>query len=217
MRQAWVDAVGEAYRGYPDAEATAYQGFKAYYAAMAAQKGLNDPKASPNDRIVKDAINASTGGVMRWKTSWGSSTPNANLVLPYGMPADEFRDKVSAEWLRLRDGLGYSKTGVGDIGLYNTGANGEYMVMSGTSWLPGPDGRPVILTINQMTIPVPPALPAPTAVPGAPAGSNPPPPRSGAVGPAITYAPAPGAPSIYASPAEWAEYRRRQAQQKGQQ
>lgn len=149
LRQAWVDSIGEAYRGYPQAESTAYQAFKAYYAAVAAQKGLNDPKAAPDDRIVKDAINASTGGVMRWKTDmFGNSTPSANIVLPYGMPGDVFRDRVSAEWLRVREKVGYSKTDVGDIGLYNTGANGEYMVMSGTSWLPGKDGKPIILRVN---------------------------------------------------------------------
>lgn len=149
MRQAWVDAVGDAYRGYPDAEATAYQAFKAYYASAAAQRGLNDPKASPDDRIVRSALNASTGGIMRWKTDWfGNSTPSANIVLPYGMAEDVFRDRVTAEWLRVRETVGYSKTDVGDIGLYNTGANGEYMVMSGTSWLPGKDGKPVILRVK---------------------------------------------------------------------
>lgn len=149
LRAAWVEKVGDAYRGYPDAEATAYQAFKAYYAAVAAQKGLNDPKAGADDRIVGDAIKASTGGVARWKTDlFGNSTPSANIVLPYGMGEDVFRDRVSAEWLRLRGGLGYAKTDPGDIGLYNTGANGEYMVMSGTSWLPDKNGKPVILRIT---------------------------------------------------------------------
>ena len=158
LRQAWVDSVGDAYRGHPDAEASAYQAFKAYYAAAAADKGLNDPKASPDDRILRAAIQASTGGVMKWKTDWfGNDTPSARIVLPYGMPEDQFRDRVSAEWMRVRDGLGYSKTGVGDIGLYNTGANGEYMVMSGKSWLPDKDGKPVILRIPGAA----PAAPAP--------------------------------------------------------
>lgn len=149
MRQAWVDSVGTAYRGYPDAEATAYQAFKAYYAAAASQKGLNDPKASPDDKILREAVKASTGGVMRWKTDlFGNSTPSAPIVLPYGMPEDQFRDRVSAEWLRVREGAGYQKTDVGDIGLYNTGANGEYMVMSGTSWLPGKDGKPIVLRVT---------------------------------------------------------------------
>jgi hypothetical protein len=149
IRQAWVDGVGDAYRGYPNAEATAYQAFKAYYAAAAAQKGLNDPKASPDERIIENALKASTGGVMRWKTDWfGNDTPSANIVLPYGMAEDVFRDRVQAEWVRVREAAGYSKTGVGDIGLYNTGANGEYMVMSGSSWLPDKNGRPVILRIK---------------------------------------------------------------------
>lgn len=149
MRQAWVDTVGDSYRGYPDAEATAYQAFKAYYAAAAAKKGLNDPKAAPDDGIVSEALQAATGGVTRWETDWfGNDTPSANVVLPYGMSPDVFKDRVSAEWLRMREGLGYSKTAVGDIGLYNTGANGEYMVMSGTSWLPDKNGQPVILRIK---------------------------------------------------------------------
>lgn len=149
MRQAWVDGVGNAYRGYPDAEAAAYQAFRAYYAGAAARKGLNNPAEGPDDNIVAAALKASTGGVTRWKTDWfGNSTPSANIVLPYGMPEDVFRDRVSAEWLRMRGGLGYSKTDVGDIGLYNTGANGEYMVMSGKSWLPGPDGKPVVIRVK---------------------------------------------------------------------
>jgi hypothetical protein len=149
LRQAWVDSVGDAYRGFPDAEATAYQAFKAYYAAAASDKGLNDPKASPDERIVTDALKASTGGVMRWRTDWfGNSTPSQNIVLPYNMPEDVFKDRVTAEWIRVREAAGYPKTEVGDIGLYNTGANGEYMVMSGTSWLPGKDGKPVILRIG---------------------------------------------------------------------
>lgn len=166
LRQAWVSAVGEAYRGYPQAESTAYQAFKAYYAAGASQKGLIDPKASPDDKIVEEAIKASTGGVMRWKTDWfGNSTPSQNIILPYGMPADQFRDRVAAEWLRVRDGAGYSKTDVGDIGLYNTGANGEYMVMSGTSWLPGKDGKPVVLKIGPMPAVAPRPAPDPVSPP----------------------------------------------------
>ncbi len=149
LRQVWIDKVGDAYRGYPQAEATAYQAFKAYYAAAASQKGLNDPKASPDERIVADALKASTGGVARWKTDlFGNSTPSANIVLPYGMPEDVFKDKVTGAWVAARGDAGYPKTDVGDIGLFNTGANGEYMVMSGTSWLPGKDGKPVILRIK---------------------------------------------------------------------
>ena len=60
------------------------------------------------------------------------------------VPANQ---RVRAQ-VRVREAAGYSKTGVGDIGLYNTGANGEYMVMSGSSWLPDKNGRPVILRIK---------------------------------------------------------------------
>jgi hypothetical protein len=149
MRQAWVSSVGDAYRGYPDAESAAYQAYKAYYAAAAAQRGLTDPLAGPDETIASAAITAATGGVARWRTDWfGNDTPSASVVLPYGMPEDQFVDRVAAEWNRRRADLGYANTDVGDIGLYNTGANGEYMVMSGQSWLPGPDGQPVIIKIG---------------------------------------------------------------------
>jgi AraC-like DNA-binding protein len=149
LQQAWVEKVGEAYRGFPDAERTAYQAFKAYYAAQAAARGLNDPMAGPDEGIVSKALAASTGGVTKWKTDWfGNNTPSARVILPYGMPDDKFRDKVSAEWGRLRGDAGYPTTDVTDVGLQNTGANGEYMVMSGTSWMPGKDGKPIILRIK---------------------------------------------------------------------
>lgn len=149
LRQQWVSVVGDAYRGYPEAEATAYQAYKAYYAAEAARRGLNDPASGVDSEVAEMAATAATGGVMRWRTDWfGNDTPSASIVLPYGMDESTFVDRVSAEWLRIRDGLGYAQTDVGDIGLYNTGANGEYMVMSGESWLPGPDGRPVTIRVG---------------------------------------------------------------------
>lgn len=150
LRQEWTSVVGNAYRNHPDAEAAAYQAFRAYYAAAAAQKGLNNPQAGPNSQIVRQAIGAATGGIADWKPDmFGNNTPRAKVVLPYGMPEDSFRDLVAAEWDRMRGPLGYTKTDVGDIGLDNTGANGEYIVMSGTSWLPDKDGKPIIMKINK--------------------------------------------------------------------
>lgn len=149
LRAAWVSSVGDAYRGYPEAEETAYQAYKAFYAATAAGRGLNDPAAGVDTSIADEAVAASTGGVMRWETDWfGNDTPSASIVLPYGMGEDVFRDRITAEWGRVREDLGYPGTDIGDIGLYNTGSNGEYMVMSGSSWLPDKDGKPVMLRVK---------------------------------------------------------------------
>jgi hypothetical protein len=148
LRSTWNGKVGDAYRGYPDAQEAAYQAFKAYYASAAASQGLGDPMAGVNTTIAAKAIDAATGGVARWSTDWfGNDTPSARVVLPYGMPADQFRDRVSAQWSAVREKAGYPDTDVGDVGLYNTGANGEYMVMSGESWLPDKDGNPIMLTV----------------------------------------------------------------------
>lgn len=148
MRQAWVDAVGSAYAGYPEAEAHAYQAYRAYYASQAAAKGLNDPKAGMDDKIATEAITASTGGVAKWGGSWYGG--GDKLILPYGMSNVDFKDRVSGEWKKLATQNGYSKTTVDEIGLKPTGQNGVYFVMSGTSWLPGKDGRK--LTINTVGV-----------------------------------------------------------------
>lgn len=219
LRQAWVDTIGNAYRGFPDAESTAYQAFKAYYAAVASQKGLNDPMASPDDKIVKDAVKAATGGVAKWKTHWmGNDTPSANIVLPYGVPESDLLDRATALWSQVRTDAGYPNTRVGDIGLQNTGENGKYLVMSGTSWLPDKSGRQIILDLSQPIKPAAPAAPAAPSAPGAP--TTPATSSTGRpwyqMGPDITFKPADGMPPLFAPPSEWEAYRKRQQQNKGQ-
>jgi hypothetical protein len=148
LRDHWIFAVGNAYRGHPDAEATAYQAYRAYYAALSAKSGEVTPN-TVNGNFANEAVKAATGGVMRWDTaSFGNDTPSADIVLPYGMQPDVFKDIVAHEWLKLKKAHGYTKTDVDDIGLFNTGTNGEYVVISGKSWLPGKDGQPIILTIT---------------------------------------------------------------------
>lgn len=143
MRQAWVDQVGSSYAGFPEAEAHAYEAYRAYYASQAAAKGLNDPKQGVDDKIAKEAITAATGGVTEWGGHWGFGS--GKLILPYGMPASDFKDSVAASWAQISQANGYTKTTVDEIGLQPTGQNGVYMVMSGTSWLPGKDGKPIMI------------------------------------------------------------------------
>lgn len=154
MRLQWTTAIGNAYAGFPDAEAHAYQAYRAYYAARAAEKGLTD--GSPDGGIQKEAITAATGGI-------GQIDPNGlmntyKLILPYGMPADAFQDKAAALWKRIGPVNGYTRTSIDDLRLRPTGENGKYLVTGADQLaVPGKDGNPIVMDF------LAPIMPAPSA------------------------------------------------------
>lgn len=150
LAQSFNDAVGTAYAGFPEARAHAYEAYRAYYAATAAQQGLFDPKAGVDDKIAKEAVAAATGGVTDWGGHWYGGA--RKLILPYGMTASDFKDRMDSMWKTIGPANGYKKTGTGDIGLMPTGQNGVYQVMSGTSWLPGKDGKPILLDVVKQSV-----------------------------------------------------------------
>lgn len=154
LAQAFNDAVGSAYAGFPEARSHAYEAYRAYYASQAATRGVFDPKAGVDDKIAREAITAATGGVTDWGGHWYGGAQK--LILPYGMNPSAFKDSVAANWTAIAKANGYSKTDVSEIGLKPTGQNGVYMVMSGTSWLPDKNGEPI--TINALSS----VKPAPT-------------------------------------------------------
>ena len=162
MRLEWSGAVGSVYAGFPEAEAHAYEAFRAYYAAQASAKGLSDPSQGVDAGIAKQAIQAATGGITKWG-SWGSRKA---LILPYGMPEDQFKDVVARQWATLAEENGKT-TPVSDIGLAPAGVDGKYIVMSGTSYMPDKTGRPMFIQVNNGA----------GAGQGTRATSKPPPPR----------------------------------------
>jgi len=97
-------------------------------------------------------------------------------------------------WARVAAENGYTKTSVDQITLMPTGRNGEYQVMSGTSWLPGRDGKPITIDVTRYSYP----SAALTAAPQSP--SNP-----GGV------APAPTAPALTNVPSDAAATKMRDA------
>lgn len=142
MRLQWTSEVGTAYAGFPDAEAHAYQAYRAYYAARAAEKGLTDGVV--NQDIQNEAITAATGGI-------GKLDPNGmmntyRVILPYGMAQDEFQDKAAIQWKSVGPANGYARTTIDDVRLRPTGENGRYLVTGPDQLaLPGKDGNPIIL------------------------------------------------------------------------
>lgn len=161
LMAAWQSEVGDAYRGSPKAQDTAYQAAQSVYAALAAERGVYD--GTINSDLWKSAIKLATGGV--------ESHNGAKIVMPYGWSLDAFRDglKVRAEQVApmaagVKDGAE-----IASLPLENVG-DGRYMVRRGSGYLVDKsNGRPVVLDFNVTAQARPGAMPTYTP----PAVANP--------------------------------------------
>lgn len=133
--------VGNAFAGNPTAYSAAMQGVKAYYVGKAAREG--DLSDQLDSKRLQEAINAVTGGV--------TSINGSNVIRPWGMPDDIFKDraKVAFEGTIKAKGMVAS---YGGVTLQNYG-DGSYLVRSGTDFLRGPDGAPVVIDVVTGTAP----------------------------------------------------------------
>lgn len=127
--------VGNAFAGNPTAASAAMQGVKAYYVGKAAREG--DLSDVINTKRLQEAINAVTGGV--------TDINGSNVIRPWGMPEDIFKDRAKIAF----DGTIKDKgmiASYGGVTLQNYG-DGTYLVRSGTDFLRGPDGAPVVIDV----------------------------------------------------------------------
>jgi len=146
MRAAWETAVGDSYAGFPEAEHVAYQTFQAYYAGKASRtQGLGKPEDGPLNNVVKEAIDAATGGVVEWDPSGFNNS--RKLTLPYGMPANQFQDAVAKEWAVV--GKDFKRVKYDDIQLRPMGkGNGMYVVQLGTEDQRNKDGSLMVMDLS---------------------------------------------------------------------
>jgi hypothetical protein len=136
LRAEWAATVGDAYRGSPQTEATAYQAFRAFYAGEAASRGLNTGQL---DRDVAElASRAVTGGV--------TEVNGSSIVLPWGMDETLFMDaaRISFAQAAQRAGVPADFEAVG----LQTIANGVYMATSGATPLVDKEGRPLTFRVD---------------------------------------------------------------------
>jgi lysozyme family protein len=127
--------VGNTFAGNPGAASAAMQGVKAYYVGKAAREG--DLSDVINGKRMQEAINAVTGGV--------SDINGSNVIRPWGMPEDIFKDRAKIAFDGTIKGKGMVAS-YGGVTLQNYG-DGTYLVRSGTDFLRGPDGAPVIIDV----------------------------------------------------------------------
>jgi len=138
IRMEFNAKAGEAFAGSPQAYQLTYQATRAAYAALTAQKG--DFSGVLNKPMLKEAIQRATGGI--------ADVNGGVVVTPWGMDQSTFRETARREFGRAVDqaGIPQMKDQWPRLRLQNT--KGGYLVKSGTGYLLGKDGNPVLLRVN---------------------------------------------------------------------
>ncbi|EJZ0576806.1 hypothetical protein OFJ58_001715 [Escherichia coli] len=138
LRLEFSDMVKDAFAGDAQGASMAYEIAKDYYAGVMAKKGVVSGEID-ND-IWKQAVNVATGGVHDYNGM-------GNVLLPWGMSAEQFDKQVNQAWNEQVVGTGI-KTPPGQYGLQSYG-DSQYLVKLGTGYLLKDDGSPVVLDLTQ--------------------------------------------------------------------
>ncbi|MFA7982497.1 hypothetical protein ACEOCP_05105 [Escherichia coli] len=138
LRLEFSDMVKDAFAGDAQGASMAYEIAKDYYAGVMAKKGVISGEIDTD--IWKQAVNVATGGVHDYNGM-------GNVLLPWGMSAEQFDKQVNQAWNEQVVGTGI-KTPPGQYGLQSYG-DSQYLVKLGTGYLLKGDGSPVVLDLTQ--------------------------------------------------------------------
>lgn len=136
LRLAFIDRVGAAYEGQPQAQERAYTAFRAYYAGLTEQAG--DASGALNSDRARRSVAVGTGGTTDWA---GRET-----LLPWGMSAQQFSAGVRAGFQRwsFLEGEDPSQYQLRPRG------GGRYQVFNGDAPLRNPvNGRDVVIQVSR--------------------------------------------------------------------
>lgn len=138
LRLEFSGMVKDAFAGDAQGASMAYEIAKDYYAGVMAKKGVVSGEI---DRDTwKQAVNVATGGVHDYNGQ-------GNVLLPWGMSADQFDKQVNQAWETQVTGAGI-KAPPGQYGLQSYG-DSQYLVKLGTGYLLKQDGTPVVIDLTQ--------------------------------------------------------------------
>ncbi|EFC1638329.1 hypothetical protein FA822_00750 [Escherichia coli] len=138
LRLEFSDMVKDAFAGDAQGASMAYEIAKDYYAGVMAKKGVISGEIDTD--IWKQAVNVATGGVHDYNGM-------GNVLLPWGMSAEQFDKQVNQAWNEQVVGTRI-KTPPGQYGLQSYG-DSQYLVKLGTGYLLKDDGSPVVLDLTQ--------------------------------------------------------------------
>lgn len=129
--------VRQAFAGRPDEFDVAVQAVRAYYAARSADEG--DMSGVLNSKRLQQAIRAVIGERVRFE--------GRDVLPPWGMPADEFRDKAEVHVRARLNAAGVEDPG--GVSLMNLrGRDGAYMLVRGIDPIIGRNGLPLVVRIG---------------------------------------------------------------------
>lgn len=138
LRLEFSSTVKDAFAGDAQGASMAYEVAKDYYAGVMAKKGIVSGEI--DDDTWKEAINVATGGVHDYNGQ-------GNILLPWGMSADQFDTRVNQAWQEQVIDSGV-KAPPGQYGLQSHG-DSQYLVKLGTGYLLKQDGTPVVIDLTQ--------------------------------------------------------------------
>ena len=132
----------DAFRGSPTSQAQAYQAFRSYYAASAAEEG--DYSGVTNPDIADKAVRAVIGGV---------TTKNAkSFIRPWGMDETAFNDVASLMVENKAKAnsvpLDWETTRLDNV----PGTESSYYVSTGAGYVLDKSGKPMRIDVSQPTI-----------------------------------------------------------------
>ncbi|EOU4015930.1 hypothetical protein ACOJMV_003173 [Salmonella enterica] len=138
LRLEFSDMVKDAFAGDAQGASMAYEIAKDYYAGVMAKKGVVSGEIDSD--TWKQAVNVATGGVHDYNGM-------GNVLLPWGMSAEQFDKQVDQAWKAQVTGAGI-KAPPGQYGLQSYG-DSQYLVKLGTGYLLKDDGTPVVIDLTQ--------------------------------------------------------------------
>ncbi|EBW2699299.1 hypothetical protein E0X58_08445 [Salmonella enterica subsp. enterica serovar Galiema] len=138
LRLEFSDMVKDAFAGDAQGASMAYEIAKDYYAGVMAKKGVVSGEIDSD--TWKQAVNVATGGVHDYNGM-------GNVLLPWGMSAEQFYKQVDQAWKAQVTGAGI-KAPPGQYGLQSYG-DSQYLVKLGTGYLLKDDGTPVVIDLTQ--------------------------------------------------------------------
>lgn len=135
---AFSEAVGNAFRGRPEAYSMAMQAVRAGYAGATSRDG--DVSGVVDPKRMENIIRATLGETVNFND-------RGAVFVPYGMPPDDFEDAVESTFRAIVPQLADKMPGDLDEYALEQIGDGRYYLKLGRSYAPGRDGQPLVLDV----------------------------------------------------------------------
>lgn len=158
LRAEFMNQVGDAFRGNPEAADYAFQGVKAYYAGKSAQVGdYSGDINNGGSARMKEAVQYVVGGV-------ANPGGNGKVLMPWGMSENKFITALAGKLHEKMAENGLAGTAYDEYSLYKfqNWKDGQYLIQNNGEYMRGADGKPMVIDVNS----APTAQGQPFALPG---------------------------------------------------